>query len=60
MWHLTACEISISLSFLKWIKNEMIFHSISELILAILILRYDEKSFSFLIQFKNDTLTEIL
>ena len=25
MWHLTACKISLSLSFLNWIKNEMIF-----------------------------------
>ena len=25
MWHLTACKISISLLFLNWIKNEMIF-----------------------------------
>ena len=25
MWHLTACKISVSLSFLKWIKNEKIF-----------------------------------
>ena len=25
MWHLTACKILVSLSFLKWIKNVMIF-----------------------------------
>ena len=25
MWYLTACKISGSLSFLNWIKNEMIF-----------------------------------
>ena len=23
MWHLTACKISVSLSFLNWIKTEM-------------------------------------
>ena len=27
MWHLAAYKISISLSFLNWIKNEMIFLS---------------------------------
>ena len=27
MWHVTACIISVSLSFLNWIKNEMIFLS---------------------------------
>ena len=25
MWHLTACKLSVSLSFLNWMKNEMIF-----------------------------------
>ena len=25
MWQLTACKISISLSFFNWIKKEMIF-----------------------------------
>ena len=34
MWHLTACKISVCLSFLNWIKNEMIFYRISELMLA--------------------------
>ena len=33
MWHLTVCKISVSLSFLNWIKNEMIFYRFSELIL---------------------------
>ena len=32
MWHLTAYKISVSLLFLDWIKNEMIFYHISELI----------------------------
>ena len=27
MWHLAACKISIILSFLKWIKHEIIFLS---------------------------------
>ena len=42
MWHLTDCKISVSLSFLKWIKNELItlFYRISELMLATLIQRY--------------------
>ena len=31
MWHLTTCKISVSFSSLKWIKNEMIFYRISEL-----------------------------
>ena len=43
MWHLTACEISVSLSFLKWIKNEMIFYRISGLMLATFMQRYDKK-----------------
>ena len=37
MWHLTACKISVSLLFLNWIKNKMIFYHISELMLATLI-----------------------
>ena len=37
MWHLTACRISVSLLFLNWIKSEMIFNHISELLLATLI-----------------------
>ena len=55
MWHVTACKISVSLSSLNWIKNEMIF-IVSELMLATLIQRYDKKSF----HFKNERLTEIL
>ena len=43
MWHLTACKISVSLSFLNWIKKELIVYRISELILATLIQRYDKK-----------------
>ena len=46
MWHLTADKISVSLSFLNWIKNEMIFY-ISELMLATVIQGYDKKSFHF-------------
>ena len=48
MWHLTACKISVSLSFLNWIKNEMIFfyYRISELMLATLIQRYKIISFN--------------
>ena len=30
MWHMTACKISVSLLFLNWIKNEMIFDPISD------------------------------
>ena len=56
MWQLTACKISVSLLFLNWIKNEMIFYRISELMLPTLIQRYDKKSF----HFKNERLTEIL
>ena len=44
MWHLTACKISVSLSFFTWIKNEMIFYHISELMLATLIQKYDKKN----------------
>ena len=35
MWQLTACKISVSLSFLTWIKNEIVFYHISELMLAL-------------------------
>ena len=38
-----GCKISVSLSFLNWIKNEMIFYRISELMLATLIQRYTER-----------------
>ena len=34
---LTACQISVSLLFLNWIKNEMIFDGIAELMLPTLI-----------------------
>ena len=34
MWLLTACKISVSLWFLNWIKNEMIFYHISEQLLS--------------------------
>ena len=53
---LTACKISVSLSFLNWIKNKTIFYHISELGLATLIQRYNEKS----CRFKNERLAEIL
>ena len=56
MWHLTACEIPVSLSVLNWIKTEMTFYRMSELMLAILIQRYDKKSF----RFKTMRLAEIL
>ena len=55
MWHLAVCKISVSLSVLNWIKNEMSLYRISELMLATLIQRYDKKSF----HFKNERLTEI-
>ena len=47
MWQLTACKISVRLSFLNWIKNERIFYRTSELMLPTLIQRYDKKSFQF-------------
>ena len=53
-------KISVSLSFLNWIKTEMIFYRILELILVILIQKYDEKNISCLIHLKNERLTEIL
>ena len=56
MWHLTACKISVTLSFL----NEMIFYRICELMLPKLIQRYDKKLFHFFILFKNERLIEIL
>ena len=56
MWHLTGCKSSDSLLFL----NEMIFYRISELMLPTWIQRHDKKIISFLIQFKNERLTEIL
>ena len=72
MWYLTTCKISVSLLFLKWIKNEMIFYRISELILATLIQRYDKnkqnktkkkkkkKNKKKQHHFKNERLNEIL
>ena len=56
MWHLTTCKISVNLSFLNWVRNEMSFYCISELKLATFIQRYDKKSFPF----KNERLFEIL
>ena len=47
MWRLAACKISLSLLFLNWIKNEIIFNGISESMLTKLIQRYDKKSFHF-------------
>ena len=47
MWHLTVCKISVSPWVLNWIKNEMIFYRISELMLPTLIQRNDKKSFHF-------------
>ena len=35
MLRLTACKISFGLSFLDWVKNEVIFYRISELMLPI-------------------------
>ena len=55
MWHLTDGKISVSLSFLNWIKNEMIFHRISELMLTTLIQRFNKNIFYF-----KESLTEIL
>ena len=43
MWHLTACKISVSLSFLNWIKSEMTFYRIS----ANIIQKYDKNHFIF-------------
>ena len=49
MWHLTACKISVGLSFLNWIKNEKIFYCtcIFELMWATSVQRYDKKIISF-------------
>ena len=48
MWHVTACKMSFDLSCLSFIKNEMIFYRISDLMLETLIQRYDKKNhFSF-------------
>ena len=56
MWPLTACKISVNLSFLNWIKNEMIFYGISEFMVATLIQRYVKKSF----HFKNERLPHFI
>ena len=54
---LQPLKFQLSLSYLIWINNEMIFYCVSELILATLIQSYDNKSF----HFKNERrLTEIL
>ena len=59
MWHLTAYKISVSLSFLNWIRIEMTFYRISELILATLIQRScDDKKKAF--HFKNERLNKSL
>ena len=47
MWHLSACKNSVSLVFLNWIKNEIIFFHISELMLATLIQKYNKNPFIF-------------
>ena len=55
MWNLTACKISVSHSFLNWIKKKWNdFYRISEIMLATLIRRCDKKSF----YFKNDRETK--
>ena len=56
MRHLTACKISVLELDKKW--ND--FSCIFELMLLTLIQWYDKKIISFLIQFKNKRLTEIL
>ena len=48
----------MSLSFLNWIKTEMIFYCISKSVLATLIQSYDKKKKSFYL--KNKRLTETL
>ena len=61
MWHLTACKISVSLSFMNWIKNEMIFYCVSELFIVGKIISEKQKNIIlFLTQVKNERLTEIL
>ena len=47
MWHLTVRKISVSLSFLNCIKNEIIFYLISKLMLPTLNQRYDTNQFIF-------------
>ena len=43
MWHLTVRKISVTLSILNWIKNEIFFYRISYLMLVTLIQRYAKK-----------------
>ena len=50
--------VNFQLASCSW--NEMIFYHISQLMLPILIQRYNKKIISFLIQFKTERLTEIL
>ena len=40
MWYLAAYKISVSLLFLNWSKNEMMFYRISELMLPTLLQGY--------------------
>ena len=48
MWHQTACKISVSLTFLNWVKKwNVFFYHISDLMLATLIQRSDENLFIF-------------
>ena len=58
MWHLTACKISVSLSFFRLIKNEMIFYGIAELMLSTLIQFNDNDTIKK--SFLEQRLTEIL
>ena len=57
MWYMTACKISVSHSFLNWIKNEMIFFHISELVLPTLKAPYSSKNRHLIIQERFDKLT---
>ena len=56
MWHLTVYKNSVSLAFFNWIKNEMIFYRISELMLATLIRGTKKNRIIFFIQFKKERL----
>ena len=47
MWHLTACKISVSLSFFELDKKWNDFYRISELMLPTLIQRHDKNHFIF-------------
>ena len=50
MWHLIAWKISVSLLFLNWLKNEMVFLSYLWININLEIVK---KIISFLIQFKK-------